>query len=96
MTLGFRHYTVAVGTTTSQALGPNPRRTMILISAPSSAGVSVFFGEPATMFGALHFPFGSYPPRRFVFDNGDAFIRHPMHVIAAIDTTIGITEVFEG
>lgn len=84
--------TVAIDVTSSQILGPNPRRTGLILSNPSANRYSVAFGEDAVLDGGVTMMPNSAPAQLNAETCGYD-LTSSIHAIASVLTSVGITEV---
>lgn len=81
-----------VAVTSTQILGPNPRRSGIVISPPSANRISLSFGEAAVLdTGITMMPDST--PLYLTKDNCGIDLTGVVNAIASVQTSLSFTEI---
>lgn len=87
------NHRVTIGIASSQILGPNPRRKMLVLSSPRTNRVSYFFGEEAVLDGGITLSADRVPLVLTHDECGEALHEAIFAIAAVAPETVGIMEV---
>jgi hypothetical protein len=86
-------HAVSIGVGSSRAIGPNPFRTTLILSPPTSDRYSVAFGESAVLDRGITIHTGTVPLKLTADEIGDS-ITKPVNVIGSGVISAGMLETY--